>query len=88
MNPQVSQIPYNIPGTTESVGGLSGQRFSDTRDVRQFDLFMSTQVNLFDTENYFTLKEESEIYRSLIDLKIGCYKTFHTTDELFADLDG
>jgi hypothetical protein len=80
-------MPFEIPETTESIVGLSGKRFSDTREVRQFELLTSTQANLFDTEICFTPKEEAEIFRSLIDLKLGNYKTFHTTEELFADLD-
>jgi len=84
---QIPQLQLEIPETTESVIALSGRSISDTRDVRQFELFPSTRANQFDTENYFTPQEEFEIYRSLIDLKLGNYKIFHTTEELFADLD-
>jgi hypothetical protein len=81
------QLSYIVPGTTESEVGLSGKHFPNTRDAKQFDFLTSTRVNLLDTESYFTQKEEEEIFQSLIDLRLGNYKTFHTTEELFADLD-
>jgi hypothetical protein len=79
---------FEKPETTEALMTFSGTSIPDTRDVRRFEIFSSTRVNPFDTESCFTSREVDEIFRSLIDLQFGNYKTFHTTEELFADLDG
>lgn len=84
----IPQIPFERPETTEALIAFSGRSIPNTHEVKQFELFSSTQVNPADTENYFTPRELNEIYLSLIDLQLGNYKTFHTTEELFADLDG
>jgi len=74
-------------GTTESVIMTSGAVASDTRVVNRFRVVQTTRPFNVDLGNDFTPKEIAEIQRSFIDLKLGNYKTFDDTDDLFAYLD-
>ncbi len=74
-------------GTNESMLMTSGTALSDTRQVSRFHVIQDTRPFTLDIEHNFTPKEISEIYRSLIDIDLGHYKSSHDTEELFADLD-
>ena len=65
----------------------SGSVIPDTRQVVGFRVLKDTRQFTIDPEHNFTQREISEIYRSLIEIATGNYKSTHDTEELFADLD-
>ena len=73
--------------TTEGLTTLIGFPLPTTREIKQFSILTDTMTPIGDNEDYFTPKEITEIFQSMIDIKIGNYKKFDNIKELFADLD-
>jgi hypothetical protein len=65
----------------------SGTVTSDTRHVSIFQVIRDTRQFTLDSEHNFTPREMAEIQQSLIEIKLGNFKSTHDTEELFADLD-
>lgn len=71
--------------TNESQIMTSGYQLDAPR-IRAFDILPDTTPVDLDSD-YFSPKEVREISRSLEDFRLGNYKVYDDTEELFADLD-